>query len=128
MASRYKNITIDQGADFRMVVNAHASQDATSTIDSLADEGMNSYEVSGLIRKSYYHANSELTFIGSVASFTNPATVLLELTRDNTSSISPGRYVYDIELLVPFGETDPPGNTVIRILEGIATVTPEVTR
>ena len=39
----------------------------------------------------------------------------------NTANITPGRYVYDVELEDPAGD-------VTRIFEGIVTVLPNVTR
>ena len=132
MASRYKNITIDQGTDFSMTVNAYASQDSTTTISNLTPASEIPYRVDGQIRKSYYHTTNVASFVGSIAGdgSTAPRQVNVQLTRDNTSSLSPGRYVYDIELFVPPNsrQGQAPGNTVIRLVEGTATVTPEVTR
>ena len=47
--------------------------------------------------------------------------LILSLTPAQTSNIVAGRYVYDTELVDA-------ANSVIRLMEGIATVTPEVTR
>ena len=47
--------------------------------------------------------------------------LVISLTANQTANMVAGRYVYDIELIDP-------ANTVVRILEGIVTLTPEVTR
>jgi len=48
-------------------------------------------------------------------------TVALGLTATQTANLVPGRYVYDVEVVSG-------ANVVSRIIEGIVTVTPEVTR
>ena len=122
MASRYQNITINQGEDFAMTANVYKDQSEKTT--SITIDG--SWTIAGQIRKSYYHTNAVLSFITGINSGSDPAKIDLSLTRDNTSAISAGRYVYDIEVTSDAGDT--PANTCIRILEGIATVTPGVTR
>jgi hypothetical protein len=46
--------------------------------------------------------------------------VTLSLTATQTAALTAGRYVYDVELTI--------GSTVSRVIEGIVTVTPEVTK
>jgi hypothetical protein len=77
------------------------------------------FSASSQIRKSYYSANSTASFTTAI----NPSTgaIVLSLSANTTSNISPGRYVYD--LLVDDGY----GNKS-RILEGIVEVSPNVTR
>jgi hypothetical protein len=116
MASRIQNITIDQGADYVGTFVAYGTKsDTTPKI-------ITSYTATSQIRKSYYHANASLTFTTEI---TIPATGTLELTANNlqTSALTPGRYVYDIEIA---SNGTPPTKT--RIIEGIVTVTPESTK
>lgn len=104
------NIVIDQGTDF-------------STSISLTDSSGAQLDVSGLtaasqIRKSYTSSNAT----AFTTELSNTAgTLTLSLNNATTSTLSSGRYVYDVEL------TDQ-SSVVTRILEGIVTVTPEVTR
>jgi len=49
-------------------------------------------------------------------------TVLLTMSSNTTANIAAGRYVYDVEI------TGGEANTVTRVVEGIVTVTPNVTR
>jgi hypothetical protein len=43
------------------------------------------------------------------------------MTSSNTANLKPGRYVYDLEI-------EDEANTVTRVIQGIAVVTPQVTR
>lgn len=102
------NLVIDQGSTF------------ASSIDILDenDEPVNltGYSARGQIRKHYSSSNS-VSFTTTVSN----GSVVISLTANQTTNMVSGRYVYDIELVDP-------ANTVLRILEGIVTVTPEVTR
>ena len=109
MATRV-NILIDQGTDFTTSVN-------------LTDNNGGQLNLTGMtaasqIRKTHSSSNAT-NFTTSLAN--NTGTLTLSLNNSVTSSMSAGRYVYDVEL------TDS-SNVVSRILEGIVTVTPEVTR
>jgi hypothetical protein len=109
MATRV-NILIDQGTDFTTSVNL------TDNIGSQLD--LTGMTAASQIRKTHSSSNST-SFTTALAN--NTGTLTLSLNNAVTSSMSAGRYVYDVEL------TD---STSIksRILEGIVTVTPEVTR
>jgi hypothetical protein len=104
------NITIDQGTTF-------------STSISLTDENGDPIDLTGFtgrsqLRKHYTSSNSQ-SFTVSLNS--SEGTVGLTLTANQTSNLVPGRYVYDVEVVSA-------ANVVSRIVEGIVTVTPEVTR
>ncbi len=102
------NITIDQGTTF------------SSGIDLLDDNDepviVVNYTARGQIRKHYSSSNS-VSFTTTLSN----GSLVISLTASQTANIVAGRYVYDLELVDP-------SNTVLRILEGIVTVTPEVTR
>jgi hypothetical protein len=108
----YAELVIDQGATYE------------TELDLVNDDGTSinvaGYVFNGQIRKSYYSTSrtAELTI-----TITNEAAgkVMISLTAPTTSSIKPGRYVYDVKM------TDT-SNTVTRILEGIVTITPQVTK
>ena len=109
MATRV-NILIDQGTDFTTSVNL--------TDNSGAQLDLTGMTAASQIRKTHSSSNAT-SFTTALANTTG--TLTLSLNNSVTSSLSAGRYVYDVEL------TD---STSIksRILEGIVTVTPEVTR
>lgn len=102
------NITIDQGADF------------STSIDVTDDNGdptdLSDYTGAAQMRKHYTSSNS-YAFTVAVAN----GSVTLSMNSTTTSSITAGRYVYDCELTNG-------SNVVTRLVEGIVTVTPQVTR
>ena len=75
------------------------------------------YTASSQIRK-WYTSTKYVEFTTAVNS--DIGVITLSLTSDQTSSLSAGRYVYDVEI------TD--NVTISRIVEGIITVNPNVTR
>ena len=107
MASK-ANLVIDQGSTYSITI----------TIDDENGDPINvsGYTSRGQIRKHYTSSNS-VSFTTSLAN----GELSLSLTSSQTTNIVAGRYVYDIELIDG-------SNNVTRILEGIVTVTPEVTR
>lgn len=108
----YTELTIDQGTTFE------------KTLDLVNNDGaainVTNYVFSGQIRKSYYSKSKAATFTISVSNAAN-GNVIISLPATTTSSIKPGRYVYDVKM------TDT-SNNVTRIVEGIITVTPQVSR
>lgn len=72
------------------------------------------------IRKSYYSS----TATNFTTSITDPVNgvITLSMTAAVTANITPSRYVYDLLL------TNNSTNVKTRIIEGIATVLPSVTR
>ena len=104
------NILIDQGTTFSTVINL--------TDDNGEPVDLTGYTGDSEMRKHYTSSNSQ-SF--SVSLGGTLGTVTLSLTSGQTANLTPGRYVYDVE--VTSG-----ANVVSRIVEGIVTVTPEVTR
>ena len=109
MATRV-NILIDQGTDFTTSVNL--------TDNSGGQLDLTGMSAASQIRKK--HSSSNATSF-TTALENNTGTLTLSLNNSVTSSLSAGRYVYDVEL------TDS-ASIKSRILEGIVTITPEVTR
>lgn len=104
------NIVIDQGTTF-------------STSILLTDDNGDAIDLTGYtgrsqLRKHYTSSNSQ-SFTVSLNS--TEGSVSLSLSATQTANLVPGRYVYDVEVVSG-------ANVVSRIVEGIVTVTPEVTR
>ena len=107
------NIFIDQGTTF------------TTTI-SIADENGSALDVTGYsgiaqLRKTY----ESITSVGFSVVFETPTTngqITISLTDAQTSALESGKYVYDVNLTLPGGATK------TRVVEGIATVNPSVSR
>jgi hypothetical protein len=104
------NIIIDQGTTF--------STDIYLTDDNGDPIDLTGYTGASKIRKHYTSSNSQ-SF--SVSLNTTYGYVTLSLSASNTSNLTAGRYLYDVEVTSS-------SNVVSRIVEGIVTVTPQVTR
>lgn len=103
------NITIDQGSSFETSLDV--TDDNGDPID------LTGYTGAAQMRKHYTSSNS-YPFTVSISFAVGLVT--LTMNAATTSAITAGRYVYDCELTS--------GSTVSRVLEGIVTVTPQVTR
>lgn len=113
MASRTKNITIDQGSDYSQTFTVYSSPSATAKLDLTTLHHANAQ-----MRKSSLHTDSALTFNTSIS--TTADTLTLKANNIVTKGVKSGRYFYEVVL------TDTELNLKTRVLEGIATVTPSV--
>ena len=104
------NLVIDQGATF--------STDLTLTDDIGDLLILSGYSANSQIRKLYTSSSPSATFETQIN--VQSSVITLSLTASQTSNLVAGRYVYDVELSL--------GSEVSRIVEGIVTVTPQVTR
>ena len=105
------NLYVDQGATFSTSVLV--KNDDGSAFD------LTGYSVAAQIRKSY----SSSTAVDFTASVADPATagqINLSLTATQTGTLEEGRYVYDVEVTS--------GVTVTRVIEGLVTISPQVTK
>lgn len=112
MAVYVTNLVVNAGVDFEQVF-------------TLEDAGSNSilnltgYSVKSQMRK-HPAAVGVTTFISSIHN-ANAGQIKIGLTTTSTSSLKPGRYVYDVVL------TDP-DNIMSRVVEGMVLVREGVTR
>jgi hypothetical protein len=103
------NIVIDQGATFN---TSFTLIDATDTpID------FSSYTANSQMRKSYTSSTSYAFSVG----LGNNGVITLSMSANTTGSITAGRYLYDVEVQDPSAVRS-------RVVEGIVTVTPQITR
>ena len=110
MAAR-ADIIMDQGSTFSTVVTV------TDTDGAIID--LSNYETSAQIRK--HHTSSSVTSTFNISNGGTNGQLTLSLSWSATASITAGRYVYDVEVTAADG-------TKTRVVEGIVTVTPNVTR
>ncbi len=106
------NLFVDQDADFTTTVTINDS--TGSALD------LTNYTALAMLRKSY-QSTSATTF---TSAFVDPRTtgqITISLTDVQTAALEAGRYVYDLVI------TDASG-TKTRVVEGIATVNPSVSR
>lgn len=125
------NITIDQGTDF------------DATID-LSDAGgvpvnLTGYSVYSQMRKNYAASSPAATFQTSHNNEAGQITLVLPstdyqltdsnnnvITHPGTTSLEPGRYLYDVEIQAP--QVANTAGKISRVVEGTVTVTPGITR
>lgn len=104
-------LDIDQGSDF--VAEFTLENDDETPID------LTGFEVYSQFRKSY-GATSGYDFSTAVSDRLN-GKITLSLSGIESSSIKPGRYLYDVEIISLT-------NAKTRVVEGILTINPEITR
>ena len=109
----YVELYMDQGATFNNVINI--TDDMTNVSVNLSN-----YTVRSQMRRSYYSINASAQIVCSITDASN-GEITMSMTASNTSNIKAGRYLFDLE-------TEDGSGNVTRVLEGIITVTPQVTR
>ena len=103
------NLVVDQGTTFVSQITFNNEEGNTINFST--------YTGAGQIRKHYSSSNSTSFSVSLSAN----GVITLQLTANQTSNLVAGRYVYDLEV------TDS-SNQISRLIEGIVTVTPNVTR
>lgn len=109
----FVELYMDQGATFNNIVNI--TDDVTNANVNIAG-----YIVRSQMRRSYNSANATANIVCTITNAAN-GEITMSLAAANTSNIKAGRYLFDVE-------TQDNSGVVNRILEGIITVTPQVTR
>lgn len=109
----FVELFMDQGTTFNTIINL--SDDLTN-----ANINVSGYTVRSQMRRSYYSVNATANMICTITDSAN-GEITLSLSANTTANIKAGRYLFDLETVDTLG-------TVTRPLEGIITVTPEVTR
>ena len=105
------NLYVDAGTDYSTIITVAATNGQPLNLSG--------YSAASQIRKSY-NSSTNYSFLTSIY---DPALgkVRLQLTNTQSSAIPAGRWLYDLEITSPSG-------TRTRVVEGILTVTPEITR
>ena len=105
------NLIIDQGSDYAVTF------DLTDSSGAVFD--LTNYTGRASMRKSPFSTTSK-DFTVTVTNATS-GSLTLSMTSSYTENITAGRYLYDVEIVSS-------SNTVTRVAQGIATVSPEITR
>ena len=103
------NLVVDQGTTFTTSITFNDENGNTINFST--------YSGAAQMRKHFTSSNS----IVFEVLLTSNGVVTLSLTANQTGNLVAGRYVYDLEV------TDS-SNQISRLIEGIVTVTPNVTR
>lgn len=105
------NIVIDQGSDLSLQVSCTNSAGEVFNLSN--------YTAACKLRK-HWSSNTAYTITSTITGATL-GEITLSANNTVTTAIPPGRYMYDVEVTSNTG-------TVTRVLQGTATVTPEITR
>lgn len=105
-------LDIDQGSDFSVEFELE-NDDETSV-------NLTGFSVYSQFRKSY-SSQTSYSFISEIVSPVTAGKIRLRLSGSASSQIKPGRYLYDVEIVSPT-------NAKTRVVEGILTINPEITK
>tara|TARA_R110000796_G_scaffold163631_3_gene280611 strand:+ start:10217 stop:10549 length:333 start_codon:yes stop_codon:yes gene_type:complete len=105
------DLTIEQGGTFSRTITIKNASNVV--VDISADT------FAGQVRKRHQSGDLQATMTFTITDGTN-GEVTAVISATNTALMDTGEFVYDIEWTS--------GTTVTRLLEGVATVTPEVTK
>ena len=107
----FAEIQIEQGASFSTTITVN---DSTGAYTNLTN-----YTAAAQLRKSYYSSTAN-SFTVTISNAANGELTLV-LSSANTANLTPGRMVYDLLITSPT-------SIKTRVVEGIATILPSVTR
>jgi hypothetical protein len=114
MAAVYvNNLVINSGSDFSQTFTLEETE-SNSTLN------LENYQVNSQMRK-WSGSNIAITFTSIIEFPSTAGKINLSLTSDQTKSIKPGRYVYDILITDSFGIKN-------KVIEGMVLVREGVTR
>lgn len=104
------NLTIEKGANFDVTITLNDA--SNNPID------LTQYTASAKMRKSLYSQSEVYDITCSIVAPATSGNIRLQQTHQYTSTISPGRYFYDVVIF------DAENNMKKRVLEGIIIVDP----
>jgi|TARA_B110000438_G_C15789952_1_gene640196 hypothetical protein len=106
------NQVIDQGSTFSKSITVYQTDGATI-------QNLTGYTVSSQLRKNY--TSSASTTINASINNAAGGLIVMSLTAVQTAALKSGRYVYDLQITAA-------DSTVTRVIEGVITLRPEVTK
>jgi hypothetical protein len=109
----FVELYMDQGATFSNIINI--ADDITN-----ANINVSGYSVFSQMRRSYYSANASANLTCKITN-ASIGEITISMEANVTSNIKPGRYLFDVRVIAT------PNNTM-RLIEGIITVTPSITK
>ena len=107
----FAELTLEQGADFTTTVTVNGSDGSPTNLLN--------YTAAAQMRKSYYSTTAN-NFTVTVSNAAN-GELTMAMSAANTANLTPGRAVYDLLITSPT-------NVKTRVVEGIVTILPSVTR
>jgi hypothetical protein len=110
--AQFVELDIDQGSDFNFDLDV-ADDDGVAV-------NVTNYTFTSSIRKSYYSTSPTANLTVTILNASN-GNVIFSLNAATTSNIRAGRYLFDVKQLDNV-------NATTRLVEGIITVNPQVTK
>jgi hypothetical protein len=107
----FAELTLEQGASFTTTVTVNGSDGSPTNLLN--------YTAAAQLRKSYYSTTAN-NFTVTVSNAAN-GELTMAMSAANTANLTPGRAVYDLLITSPT-------NVKTRVVEGIVTILPSVTR
>ena len=107
----FAELTLEQGASFTTTVTVNGSDGSPTNLLN--------YTGAAQMRKSYYSTTAN-NFTVTVSNAAN-GELTMAMSAANTANLTPGRAVYDLLITSPT-------NVKTRVVEGIVTILPAVTR
>jgi len=107
----FAELTLEQGASFTTTVTVNGSDGSPTNLLN--------YTGAAQMRKSYYSTTAN-NFTVTVSNAAN-GELTMAMSAANTANLTPGRAVYDLLITSPTG-------VKTRVVEGIVTILPAVTR
>ena len=107
------NQVIDQGSTYSKSITVYEN-------DGTTIQNLTGYTASSQLRKNY----TSTAYTTILATIQTPATngvIVISLTAVQTAALKSGRYVYDLQITAADA-------TVTRVIEGVITIRPEVTK
>ena len=111
MASILKQI-VDQGSTWSKQITVYET-------DGTTIQNLTGYTVASQLRKNY--TSTAYTTINATNNSPTSGIIIMSLTATQTAALKSGRYVYDLQITAADG-------TVTRVIEGVITLRPEVTK
>jgi hypothetical protein len=105
------NLYVDAGSTYSNIITVTASNGQALDLTG--------YTVASQMRKSY-QSSTAYAFTASISNATQ-GKIRLQLTDEQSEAIPPGRWLYDVEIESPSGQRT-------RVVEGIVTVNPQITK
>ena len=106
------NQNIDQGSTYSKSITVYEN-------DGTTIQNLTGYTAASQLRKNY--TSTAYTTINATINTPTNGIIVMSLTAVQTAALKSGRYVYDLQITAADG-------TVTRVIEGVITFRPEVTK
>ena len=106
------NQIVDQGSTWSKQITVYET-------DGTTVQNLTGYTVASQLRKNY--TSTAYTTINATNNSPTSGIIIMSLTATQTAALKSGRYVYDLQITAA-------DSTVTRVIEGVITLRPEVTK